>query len=69
MTPQVALETYRFFAFDRTDCVLWDRCMQCMNDAEARKAATAMAVGDEAIEVWDVARFVGRIRRCDGHPH
>lgn len=66
MTPQTALQAYRFFSVDHADSVLWDRCAQCMNDAEAEALAMAMMAGEGTIEVWDVARFVVKVSSCNG---
>lgn len=50
---------YRFFAVDDCDCVLWDRCVDCLGDDDARATAMTMFGVGVTIEVWDVARFVG----------
>lgn len=68
MTPQIALQAYRFFAVDHADRVLWDRSVQCMDDSEAQAVARTMMGGEQTIEVWDVARFVVRVGGCNGHP-
>lgn len=65
MANQIAFETYRFFAVDHADVVLWDRCVQCMDDADARASAIMMAADGNAIEVWDVARFVAKVDVTD----
>jgi hypothetical protein len=42
------------------DAVLWDRCIDCLDDDEARAIASSLSSGGVMVEVWDVARFVGR---------
>jgi hypothetical protein len=54
-----ALSTYRFFAFDDHDVVLWDRSIDCLNDEDAFDAASNLSYAGVTIEVWDVARLVG----------
>jgi hypothetical protein len=54
------LETYRFFGVDEDACVLWDSCVGCLDDEEACAAATMLSSANVTIEVWDVARLVGR---------
>lgn len=58
---RAALETYRFFAVDCADHVLWDCCRQCEDDADAQEMATDLAAGGPLIEVWDVGRFIFKI--------
>src|SRR5688572_3306985 len=60
------LGTYRFFGVADGDCVLWDRCVDCLDDDEARATASTFAGVGMAIEVWDVARFVARCPRSSG---
>ena len=57
------LGTYRFFGVADGDRVLWDRCVDCLDDDEARTTATSFAGLGVTIEVWDVARLVGRCAR------
>jgi hypothetical protein len=54
------LGTYRFFGLNDGDVVLWDRCIDCLGDVEARGIAPSLSGGGVTVEVWDVARFVGR---------
>jgi hypothetical protein len=54
-----ALSTYRFFAVDDHDVVLWDRSIDCLNDEDACDAAGNLSYAGITIEVWDVARLVG----------
>lgn len=60
------LGTYRFFGVADGDRVLWDRCVDCLDDDEARATGTSFAGVGVTIEVWDVARFVGRCPRSSG---
>lgn len=53
------LATYRFFGVNDGGCVLWDRCVDCLDDDEARASAAMLSSAGLTIEVWDVARFVG----------
>jgi hypothetical protein len=55
-----ALGNYRFFGVNDGDAVLWDRCIDCLDDDEARAIASSLSSGGVMVEVWDVARFVGR---------
>jgi hypothetical protein len=53
-----ALETYRFFGVDGEDGVLWDLCIDCSDDDEARATAMTLSGPGVRIEIWEVARFV-----------
>ncbi len=55
------LETYRFFGVNEDAGVLWDCCVGCMGDDEACETAVMLSSANMTIEVWDVARLVGRI--------
>jgi hypothetical protein len=54
------LETYRLFGVNEEARVLWDSCVDCLDDEEACAAATTLSSPSVAVEVWDVARLVGR---------
>jgi hypothetical protein len=54
------LASYRFFGVNDGEKVLWEESIGCLDDDEARAAATSRAATGVSIEVWDVARFVGR---------
>jgi hypothetical protein len=54
------LETYRLFGVNEEARVLWDMCVGCLDDEEACAAATSLSSASVVVEVWDVARFVGR---------
>jgi hypothetical protein len=56
--------SYRFFGIDERNLVIWEECLGCFDDAEALAAATTRSVAGVGVEVWDVARFVGR---CSVH--
>ena len=51
---------YRFFGVNERDVVLWEDSVGCLDDDEACAAATTRSRTGVTIEVWDVARFVGR---------
>ena len=52
--------SYRFFGVNDCDVVLWEECVGCLDDDEARAAAMVRSDAGVMIEVWDVARLVGR---------
>lgn len=52
--------SYRFFAVDPHDRVVWEECLGCLDDEEACAAARTRSGAGLVVEVWDVARFVGR---------
>lgn len=54
------LASYRFFGVNAGDKVLWEETVDCLDDEEARATATTRSVAGGLIEVWEVARFVGR---------
>lgn len=54
-----ALSTYRFFAVDAGAVVLWDRCVECLDDDDALATAATLSKVGETVEIWDVGRFVG----------
>ena len=54
------IETYRFFGVNEESAVLWDCCVSCMDDDEACETAVMLSSANITIEVWDVARLVGR---------
>ncbi len=54
------IETYRFFGVNEEAGVLWDCCVSCMDDDEACETAVMLSSANVTIEVWDVARLVGR---------
>ena len=54
------LATYRLFGVNEAACVLWESCVVCFDDEEARAAASVLSSANVVIEVWDVARFVAR---------
>jgi hypothetical protein len=53
-------ETYRLFGVNEEARVLWESCVVCFDDEEARAAATMLSSANVVIEVWDVARLVAR---------
>lgn len=54
-------ETYRLFAVDEAERVLWDESVCCLGDDEARAVALKRSQSGVIIEVWDAARRVGRM--------
>jgi hypothetical protein len=56
------LEAYRLFGVNEEACVLWESCVVCFDDEEARAAAMMLSSANVVIEVWDVARLVARCR-------
>jgi hypothetical protein len=54
------VETYRFFAVNEEAGVMWDCSIDCLDDEDARATGTTLTSADLSIEVWDVARLVGR---------
>ncbi|MGE0185913.1 MAG: hypothetical protein AB7Q23_08965 [Hyphomonadaceae bacterium] len=54
------LASYRFFGVNGGEEVLWEESVACFDDDEARAAVMTRSAADVTIEVWDVARFVGR---------
>jgi len=55
-----AVEAYRLFGVNKDDLVLWDRCIDCLDDDEARATAARLSSAAVMIEVWAVSRLVGR---------
>lgn len=54
------ISSYRFFGVDEHGLVIWEECLGCLDDDEARAAATRRSGPGMVVEVWDVARLVGR---------
>lgn len=54
------LASYRLFAIDDRDRVVWEEGVNCFDDEEALVAAKKRSGAGFVIEVWDVARLVGR---------
>jgi hypothetical protein len=54
------LASYRLFGVNDGNLVLWEDSVNCFDDEEACAAATTRSAAGDAIEVWDVARLVGR---------
>lgn len=54
------LASYRLFAVDDRDLVVWEESVNCFDYEEALVAARTRSGAGFAVEVWDVARRVGR---------
>lgn len=60
MERNCALESYRFFAIGNENIVLWESGASCWSDDEALATGRTLCMAGLKIEVWSVARFVGR---------
>lgn len=65
MERNCVLASYRLFAINDGDLVVWEESITGFDDEEALVAAKTRSGAGLAIEVWDVARLVGRILRCN----
>ena len=54
----VAMNTYRFFAVNKSDAVISTSWVQCTDDAEALTLARSLVTEGSGIEVWEVGRRV-----------
>ena len=54
------VETYRLFGVNEHAIVLWETSIGCLDDEEACAAAASLSSADVVVEIWEVARLVGR---------